>query len=94
MNVMGSTKVTYSAKERAAVSAAYDPALQMTRLVTTMGDSTIETWLPTHQLADLLASCFDAAASDTSSIGYDTWAARQPQLNPRLAPVIMGTCGT
>lgn len=81
MNVIGTTKVTYSAKERAAVSASYDPDLKMTRLVTTMGDSTLETWLPTHQLADLLASCFESAASDPYSIGYDTWAARNPRLS-------------
>lgn len=87
MNIIGTTQVTYSAKERATVSATYDTTLKMTRLVTTMGDSTLETWVPTHQLADLLADCFESAASDTSSIGYDTWAARQPQLNTRLAHV-------
>lgn len=88
MKALGNSSITVAAKGRAVVSAEYDPAVKMTRLTTEVGETRLETWLPTHQLAELLATAFNAAASDETSIGFDTWHAKQP--NPRLAHLLAG----
>lgn len=87
MNVVGTTVLKVEEKQQAYVSAVYDKDLKMTILKTISGGITLETWLPTHKLADLLAAAFDAAASDPASIGYDTWVARNNETNHRLAHV-------
>ena len=84
MKALGNSSVTVKSTGRSSLSAVYDHDMQMTLLTTTCGETRLETYLPTHQLAEILAQAFDAAASDPSSIGFDTWAGTN---NPRLSHI-------
>ena len=76
--------VTLNTRGKATLSAQYDPALQMTRVTLTVGDSNLEAWVPMIQLADLLSEALEAASNDTAAIGYDAY---QTRTNTRLAHI-------
>lgn len=76
--------VTLNARGKATLGAQYDPALQMTRVTLSVGDSVLEAWVPMIQLADLLSEALEAAGNDSGAIGYDAYTTRT---NTRLAHI-------